>query len=223
MNKLNKQIFPVIVFVKIPSEDGIIIAANIAFQRRKNVLMKKGLSEPDFLEAAAIIGCTTETIKALTAVEGNTVGFLSNDEPALWFHHDVFSRKTGGVYDIIAPDISCPDAGNYGSDMEQHSRLHKAISYNKDAALASAGWGKFQLMGYNYELAGFSSLQNFISAMYKSEREQLIAFIHYLKNLSLDADLRNRDWQAFASKYKNINEQQAFVARLIDAYSKYKP
>lgn len=184
--------------------------------------MKKGLSEPDFLEAAAIIGCSIETIKAVIAVEGNKEGFLPNDEPFLWFHHDVFSRKTRGAYDSIAPDISRPEDSNYGPEAEQHDRLHKAMLYNRDAALASASWGKFQLMGYNYELAGFSSLQDFISAMYKSEREQLKAFIHYLKNLSLDEDLRNRDWKAFASKYKNIKEQEAFLVMLTDAYSKYK-
>jgi hypothetical protein len=192
------------------------------FSKRKYVLMKKGLSEPDFLEAAATIGCSIEIIKALIAIEGNKEGFLPNDEPFLWFHHDVFSRKTSGAYDSIAPDISRPEPGTYGSEPEQHNRLHKAMLYNRDAALASASWGKFQLMGYNYELAGFSSLQDFISAMYKSEAEQLRAFIHYLKNLSLDEDLRNRNWKAFALKYKNAEEQSAFITRLTDAYSNNK-
>ncbi|GAB3432798.1 N-acetylmuramidase domain-containing protein [Niabella aquatica] len=198
------------------------MVTNIAFQIGEYELMKKGLSEPDFLQAAVIISCSIETIKALAEVEGNAEAFLPNNEPMLWFHHDVFSRRTGGVYDTLAPEISCPKAGNYGAASEQHDRLHQAMLYNKEAALMSAGWGRFQIMGYNYELAGFDTLQAFISAMYKSEKEQLMAFIHYLKSLALDEDLRNTDWKAFASKYKKTDEQASFIARLNNAYIKFK-
>ncbi len=85
----------------------------------------------------------------------------------------------------------------------------------------SASWGKFQLMGYNYALAGYYSLQDFVSAMYKSEGEHLLAFVHYLQSLSLDEDLRNKNWEAFAYKCKNASDRDAYAAKLKAAYLKH--
>lgn len=57
--------------------------------------------------------------------------------------------------------------------------------------------------------------------MYKSEGEHLMAFIQYLKSLSLDEDLRNKNWEAFAFKYKSAGERTAYVDKLKTAYQKY--
>ena len=49
--------------------------------------------------------------------------------------------------------------------------MGEAAHLNRIAALKSASWGKFQLMGFNYKLCGFNSLQAFVNAMYKNEEE----------------------------------------------------
>lgn len=180
-----------------------------------------GLTNSDLSKAAAVISCEMAIIKTIIEVEGGREGFLSTYEPLLWFHKDVFSRRTQGAYDKIAPDISYPEPGEFGPVAIQHDRLHKAAWLNRNAALMSASWGKFQLMGYNYALAGYYSLQDFVSAMYKSEGEHLLAFVQYLKSLSLDEDLRNRDWEAFAFKYKSPEDRTAYIRQLKLAYQKY--
>ena len=180
-----------------------------------------GLTDSDLSKAAAVLGCEIAIIKTIVEVEGSRSGFLSTYEPLLWFHKDVFSRRTQGAYDKVAPDISYPEPGDFGPQSAQHERLHKAAWLNRNAALMSASWGKFQLMGYNYALAGYYSLQDFVSAMYKSEGEQLLAFVHYLQNLSLDEDLRNKNWEAFAYKYKNASDRDAYANKLKAAYLKY--
>ncbi len=181
----------------------------------------EGLTNSDLSEAAAVMRCDMAIIKTIVEVEGRHSGFLSTYEPLLWFHKDVFSRRTQGVYDRIAPDISNPEPGEFGPVSIQHDRLHKAAWLDRNAALMSASWGKFQLMGYNYALAGYYSLQDFVSAMYKSEGEHLLAFIQYLTNLSLDEDLRNKDWETFAFKYKNLQDRAAYTRELTLVYQKY--
>ncbi|HTG55450.1 MAG TPA: hypothetical protein VL943_04235, partial [Niabella sp.] len=59
----------------------------------------EGLTNSDLSEAAAVIRCEMTIIKTIVEVEGSHSGFLSTYEPLLWFHKDVFSRRTQGVYD----------------------------------------------------------------------------------------------------------------------------
>lgn len=181
----------------------------------------RGLTDSDISKAATALGCETAILKTIVEVEGDREGFLDTYEPLLWFHRDVFSRRTQGAYDRVAPDISNPHPGEFGDAAVQHERLHKAAWLNRNAALMSASWGRFQLMGYNYALAGYHSLQDFVSAMYKSELEHLLAFVEYLKNLSLDEDLRNRNWEAFAVKYKSPDERSVYIRQLEMAYQKH--
>lgn len=179
------------------------------------------LSKSDFLDAVSLIGCEEAVIKSIIEVESIANGFMANQKPQIWFHRDVFSRKTNGKYDTEFPNLSNPLQGGYSVLEDQHHRLDEAMLLDKEAALLSTSWGRFQLMGYNYILAGYNSLQDFINAMYKSEREHFKAFVRYLKNLSLDQDLRNKDWKAFAIKYKNVENINDFVVSLKDAYAKY--
>ncbi|MCH5720872.1 N-acetylmuramidase domain-containing protein [Niabella hibiscisoli] len=117
--------------------------------------------------------------------------------------------------------MSHPEPGDFGPVSSQHERLHKAAWLNRNAALMSASWGRFQVMGYNYALAGYYSLQDFVSAMYKSEGEHLLAFVQYLKNLSMDEDLRSKDWESFAFKYKSPEDRSDYVQKLKLTFEKY--
>lgn len=180
-----------------------------------------GLTNSDLSEAATVMGCEIAIIKTIVELEGSREGFLPTYEPVIWFHRNVFSRRTLGVYDRAAPDVSNPQPGGFGPLQAQYERLRKAAWLNRSAALMSAAWGKFQLMGYNYALAGYGSLSDFVSAMYHSEREHLLAFSRYLKNLSLDEDLRNRNWASFALKYKSRTGRARYIQALENTYLKY--
>ncbi|MEJ2621539.1 MAG: N-acetylmuramidase domain-containing protein [Candidatus Thiodiazotropha sp.] len=39
----------------------------------------------------------------------------------------------------------------------EHTRLKKTSTLNETAALKSAPWGKFQIMGFNYKAVGYSN------------------------------------------------------------------
>ncbi|MFN8296751.1 MAG: N-acetylmuramidase family protein [Chitinophagales bacterium] len=186
-------------------------------------MAKPILSQQDFVDAAAAIGCEVAAIKAVAEVESRQSGFYSNGDPVILFERHIFSKRTNRAFDKTHPNISNPVAGGYGATETQHARLNEAIKLNREAALMSASWGKFQIMGFNYALAGFNTLQDFINAMYNSERNQLLAFVNYVKHSSLDDELRSKDWVNFARRYNGPDyKKNNYDTKLAAAYNKYK-
>jgi hypothetical protein len=131
----------------------------------------------------------------------------------------VFHRRTNGAFSAAFPQISDPRPGNYGAaGAHQHDRLDQAAKLNRVAALESASWGRFQLMGFNWKTCGFASLQEFVNAMYRSEGAQLDAFVQFLlrdpatykvdgplKGMRMVDAIRARQWAAFACLYNGPN------------------
>jgi hypothetical protein len=77
-------------------------------------------------------------------------------------------------------------------------------------------------MGFNYKLAGFTVIQDFINAMYKSEAFQLMAFINFIKNTGLKKPLQEKDWVAFAKGYNGRNyAKNNYDVKIQKAYEKH--
>ena len=181
------------------------------------------LTQLDFENAASRLRCSVAAIKAVCEVEAPRGGFLSTGEPTILFERHIFSRLTQHRYDHLYPDISNRTPGGYGTLAAQHSRLLRATRLNREAALMSASWGRFQILGENYKQAGFSSIQGFINAMYTSEQRQLDAFVAFiLADSVLISSLRLRNWAAFARRYNGPNYAiNQYDRKLAAAYFRY--
>ncbi|WP_428949163.1 N-acetylmuramidase domain-containing protein [Xanthomonas oryzae pv. oryzicola] len=109
-------------------------------------------------------------------------------------------KKTGNI--VQEDDI-------YGSPgIHQYKRLLIAYKLNQEAALQSCSWGKFQIMGFNYKVAGFASVKEFTKAMSLSDAEHMKAFLKFAKsNPTLLEGLQNKE-----SPLKN--PQTTSIARL---------
>ncbi len=162
-----------------------------------------GLSNSDFVEIARTLGCETAAVKAVVETEVGIRGpFDAQGRPTVLFERHVFSRLTGGKYDKSYPDISNKVAGGYGHFSEQYEKLERASKLDKTAALQSASWGAFQIMGENNRQAGFQSVDDFVSAMKLSVQKQSVAFINFIKNdHSLTKSLQHKHWREFARIY----------------------
>lgn len=170
-------------------------------------------SEQAFIHAASIIGCHVAMIKAFAQVESGPNGaFLDSGEPVILFERHKFHKFTNGRYggEIVKDDdiplnvsmISSPKAGGYGPVSIQHKKLQRAIELDRDAALKSCSWGLFQLMGFNYALCGFTSLQEFVNAMYESVDYHLKGFVSFiLSNKHLRQALIDEDCEEAAKLY----------------------
>ena len=56
------------------------------------------------------------------------------------------------------------------------------MSKTQDAALRSASWGKFQVMGENFSKCGYKSASEMIIDYYKGEDKQLAGFLNFCEN-----------------------------------------
>lgn len=166
--------------------------------------MKPGLTEADYARAAKALGCDVPAVKAVAEVESLGSGFLPDDQVRILFEAHIFDRLTGGKHRRTHPNISSAtwNKALYGAGgAHQHKRLAQAVALDRDAALQSASWGRFQIMGFNYRACGFATVQAFINAMHAGEGPQLDAFVAYVKHRGLADELQRRDWAGFASGY----------------------
>lgn len=186
---------------------------------------KRGITEAAYRDAANIIGAEPAKIKAVADVESRGSGFLEDDRPKILFEAHWFGKFTGGKYNDSHPNISSPrwDRSLYKGGAAEHGRIQKAMELNREAALKSASWGKFQIMGFNWEKCAYKDLQAFIDGMWRSEGEHLRAFTHFIQSEGLDEALREGDWHSFARGYNGPQYQKNnYAERMKAAYENYK-
>jgi N-acetylmuramidase len=75
---------------------------------------------------------------------------------SILFEAHVFSKNTRHAYDYVFPEISSRhwNRALYRGGEREYPRLMKAMLLDRAAALKSASWGRFQVMGFNHSLAG---------------------------------------------------------------------
>ncbi len=183
----------------------------------------KTLTEADYQAAAKLLNCEVAAIKAVAEVESRGAGFQPDGRPKILFERHKFHKFTGGKFDATHPDISNKSAGGYGAaGNHQWDRFNEAAALDAVAAVKSCSWGKFQLMGFNFEVCGFDSLDDFRAAMEKNEGEQLTAFCNFIAGNNLAGALRNRQWANLAQGYNGADYKiNQYDTKLAAAYKKY--
>lgn len=192
--------------------------------------------------AAKVIGCEPNVIRAIAKVESGPYGaFLDTGEPVILYEPHIFSRLTKGKYDwervpvVLGVDgpasidpmtapwrvISRPlwTPRTYGPVSVQHLRLATAAKLDRTAALQSASWGLFQVLGRNYVRAGHSTLQSFINAAYRSVDDHLSMLVSFiLTDPRLHKAVRNKQWLDIARYYNGTGQVDYYGPKLKVAY-----
>lgn len=168
---------------------------------------------------AKIIGCEPAAIKAVDMVESGGAGFLPTGEPTILFEPHIFWKQLKKVgidpngyttLDHKYANVLYPVWGTkpYGKPSEQHARLQLACTINKAAALQSASWGRYQIMGFNWKECGCANLQEFINKVCKDEDSHLDLFVHYILSVGLEDELIHKDFDGFARGYNGPQWQK---------------
>jgi hypothetical protein len=189
------------------------------------------LTDVDFEAAAKLLKCDVPAIKAVAEVESSGDGFLSDGRVKILFEGHQFYKYTKGKYAASHPTICYkkwttkfytkgPNADVRGAG--ELARLAEAMALDKRAALLSASYGKFQIMGFNFAIVGFVTVEDFYKAMQVSEAEQLLAFCNYVKGNAIDDELRAHNWAGFAFRYNGAEyKKNKYDTKLANAYKKY--
>jgi len=187
--------------------------------------MSKTLTEADYERAAEELDCDVAAIKAVCEVEAPNGGFHDDGvTPRILFEAHHFARLTNHKYNESHPDISARywNRSLYVGGIKEHKRLQIAAALDRDAALQSASWGKFQICGFNWTLTGAKSLQEFINDMYRDEGAHLDAFVGFVKNTGLAPALREHRWAAFARGYNGSGyAQNKYDTKLAIAHQRH--
>ncbi len=185
----------------------------------------KLLIEKDYIEAAKILNVDVACIKAVAEVESRGDGFLKDGRPKILFEAHIFGKLTKYKFNNSHPYLSSLKWNKtlYKGGAKEYNRLVKAKSLDTAAALKSTSWGKFQVMGFNYKICGWKTIDDFVKDMFITEREHLLSFIGFVKSLKLDKYLKSLDWTKFAYYYNGPGYKKNFYdIKMKKAYEKYK-
>jgi hypothetical protein len=189
------------------------------------------LTEADYVRAAEQLGCDVAAIKAIAEVESSGSGFLSDGRVKVLFEGHQFYKYTKGAYAQTHPTICyrkwtrdhyAKGPNNDVRGAGELERLTQAMELDRIAALLSASYGKFQIMGFNFAICGYANIDAFYDAMQVSEGEQLKAFCSYITSVSLDDELASHDWGSFARRYNGPEYlKNQYDAKLAAAFARY--
>jgi hypothetical protein len=189
------------------------------------------LNNQQFSSAGLSINCDAAAIQAVNQVEARGNGFLSNGKPKILFEGHIFWKqllKVGidphplqaGNEDILYPTWDLDKVRPFYK-MDQYTRLDKAKAIHEEAALKSASWGAFQIMGFNHKACGYDTVKDFVNAQ-ADEFNQLQCFCNYIRSTHLDVNLRNHDWKGFARGYNGPdywkNQYDTKLQRAFDGF-----
>jgi hypothetical protein len=182
------------------------------------------LKNSDFERVAAKLSCEIAAVHAVSEVEsGGGGGFLKDKRPKILFESRWFHKLTDGHFDNSHPDISTPKwVRNYKGGAGEYSRLEAAIRLDREAALKSASWGMFQILGVNHQVVGFSDIESFVKSQLDSEGSHLDAFGNFVIANRLDDELRDRRWADFAKGYNGpAYKENRYHEKMANANARY--
>jgi hypothetical protein len=78
-------------------------------------------------------------------------------------------------------------------------------------------------MGFNFDKAGYDSVETMVQKNMESEDEQLMAMANFLKASGLDRPLAAQDWTSFARGYNGPDfSRNLYDAKLAAAFQRYQ-
>lgn len=192
--------------------------------------MNKTITDEQLVIIAMDFGIKLPALKAIIEVECKGSGFNADGTPVILYERHKFYEGLRAINWITKskewyakyPDLCNPKAGGYGKYSEQHSKLTRAATLNRDVALESCSWGMGQVMGYHWKSLGYESLQAFVNSMYLSEYDQVEAMCRFLKVNGIIKYINANDWAGVALRYNGkAYKKNNYDVKLRDAYKKF--
>ena len=180
---------------------------------------------------ADLLGLPLATMATVAQVESIGEGFTNAMRPVVLFERHVFYKQLTkhlgkAASDQLAasyPNLVNPKRGGYAGGAAEWERLQLAISLHRDAAIESASWGMFQIMGYHWQRLGYASVADFVSRMARDENEQFEAFVRFIEaDAALHKALKGKKWAQFAKAYNGpAYARNLYDVKLERAYERH--
>lgn len=165
-----------------------------------------------------------DTIRAVMEVEAGGSGFDSQGRPKMLFEPHIFYRLLSGTQRerAVESGLAYPRWGERPYPRESYTRLRQAMEINPEVALQSASWGAGQILGTNHAIVGYGTAEAMVRSFMESEDPHIEAMVRFILAAGLDADLRARNWRAFARGYNGPGfERNDYHNKLARAYARW--
>jgi hypothetical protein len=186
-----------------------------------------GFEEADYQTAADALAVPIARIRAVADVESSGATFWTiYGEQKLPIRHEAhwFGKLTGYIYNDSHPQISSMrwNAGLAADTREGAWAQHlEAAELDEAAAIQSASWGAFQIMGFHWQKLGFASPQEMRDAMFTAAG-QMDAFVRFIKaGPAIEDALQRGDHVAFELYYNGGGYNGAYARKIEDAEARY--
>jgi hypothetical protein len=185
----------------------------------------KRLEDLDIPRIGSRINVGEDEIHAFMEVEANGSGFDAQGRPKALFEPHVFYRNLSGEERQRAVDEGLAYArwrrGNYPTD--SFPRIKAAMRINQAAALKATSWGATQILGENYRMVGYATVEDMVSAFMDDEENHLEAMVNFLIASGIDDDLREHRWEIVARVYNGPKyAEHNYHGRMAAAFAKWQ-
>jgi hypothetical protein len=186
------------------------------------------LTAADFQSGADELGVEVAAVRAVATVESGTGrGFSADGRAIIRYELHRFHKYTAGAYDRTHPHLSKVYPGgltHVGGQPTEWSTLYGAMILRNrlSAAIMSASWGVFQIMGENYTLCGYPTALAFANDMCRSTLGQLTVFLKFCRGKNIVRYLAAKDWAGFAYHYNGADyARNNYDTKMAAAYRRF--
>ena len=192
----------------------------------------KHLTTKDILDASIRYRIPYSVLAAISEKESRGSGFTDDDKPKVLFErHWMRKSLIAAGLDVCATitqlqreDLCSSSMGGYLGGKREYTRLQTAMRINREAAMMSASYGRFQIMGFHYKRLGFDTVEEYYNEVHTSEEKHLEHFCKFVSSdKALHKAMQDMDLETIATIYNGPNHAKnnyvADLTKLIDKYN----
>ena len=180
----------------------------------------------DLPAAARALGVPQAALVAVLAVEASGRGFDAENRPIILYEpHVLFRQLRAHRPDKLAvaqaARLAYPRWGTEPyprGQSAQYWRLDAACAIDPECAVRACSWGIPQILGENWQQAGYPSALAMVEAFKRSEQDQVGAMLRLIRAWGLVPALVAGDWARFARRYNGPGAVQTYSAKLAAAH-----
>lgn len=169
------------------------------------------ITEQLYEEASKELGIEKAVMQAIARQESHKSSFWQKGQATILYERhkmwkylrEDLGKKIEELDSLnkLYPNLVNKKQGGYGTYSEQYSKLSKAKIIDYNCAIKACSWGKFQVLGANFE-GVFANPKELENAVNICEIQQFILFKGYLKKTSgMIKALKNKEWRTIAKLY----------------------
>lgn len=193
-----------------------------------NGYVQEALKTQDYQDLAKEFGLSVPLIRTVISVESSGNGFLIKEpspaRPKVRLESHWLYQLSAKPISKTRPDLSSkawkPELVLGGS--KEWNRLLDAMAFDSIAAIKSCSWGLGQVMGFNFQAAGCSTINQFVRENFAGEYWQARHMMNFIENNHILDELQRKDWEGFAYRYNGEGFRvNNYHGKLAAAYKRF--